>query len=119
MAVETGDNVAIGGFIISGNSPKKVAVRGLGPSLQSAGISHALVDPILELRSADQSMIASNDNWRDNAASAAQLQANGLAPRSNLEAAIVATEEEEEQAADQGRDCRDDEEESGERHLFE
>jgi len=91
VAVETGDNVAIGGFIISGNSPKKVAVRGLGPSLQSAGISHALVDPMLELRSADQSMIASNDNWRDNAASAAQLQANGLAPRSNLEAAIVAT----------------------------
>jgi len=91
VAIETGDNVAIGGFIISGNSPKKVAVRGLGPSLKSAGISHALADPMLELRSADQSMIASNDNWRDNAASAAQLQANGLAPRSDLEAAIVAT----------------------------
>jgi uncharacterized delta-60 repeat protein len=91
VAIETGDNVAIGGFIISGNSPKKVAIRGLGPSLQSAGISHTLADPVLELRSANQSMIASNDNWRDDAVSAAQLQANGLAPRSDLESAIVIT----------------------------
>jgi hypothetical protein len=89
--VEKGENVAIGGFIITGNSPKKVAVRGLGPSLQSAGISNALRDPMLELRSANQSMIASNDNWRDDAVSAAQLQANGLAPTSDLESAIVAT----------------------------
>ena len=91
VPVETGENVAIGGFIITGNSPKKVAIRGLGPSLQSAGISNALADPMLELRSADQSMIASNDNWRDDALSAAQLQANGLAPSSDLESAIVAT----------------------------
>jgi uncharacterized delta-60 repeat protein len=91
VPVETGENVAIGGFIITGNSAKKVAVRGLGPSLQSAGISNALADPMLELRSANQSMIASNDNWRDDAVSAAQLQASGLAPGSNLESAIVAT----------------------------
>src|SRR2546423_5499813 len=91
VAVGTGENVAIGGFIITGNSPKKVAIRGLGPSLQSAGISNALADPLLELRSANQSMIASNDNWRDDAVSAAQLQANGLAPHSDLESGIVAT----------------------------
>jgi hypothetical protein len=91
VAVGTGENVAIGGFIITGNSPKKVAVRGLGPSLQSAGITSALADPLLELRAANQSLIASNDNWRDDAVSAAQLQANGLAPHSDFESAIVAT----------------------------
>jgi uncharacterized delta-60 repeat protein len=91
VSVETGENVAIGGFIITGNSAKKIAIRGLGPSLQSAGINNALADPMLELRSADQSMIASNDNWHDDAVSAAQLQANGLAPSSDLESAIVAT----------------------------
>jgi uncharacterized delta-60 repeat protein len=91
VPVETGEDVAIGGFIITGNSPKKVAVRALGPSLQSAGISNALADPMLELRSANQSIIASNDNWRDDAVSAAQLQANNLAPRSDLESAVVAT----------------------------
>jgi uncharacterized delta-60 repeat protein len=91
VPVETGENVAIGGFIITGNSPKKVAVRGLGPSLQSAGINHPLADPMLELRSADQSMIAGNDNWRDDAVSAAELQANKLAPNSDLESAVVAT----------------------------
>ena len=36
-------------------------------------------------------MIASNDNWRDDTVSAAQLQANGLAPHSDLESGIVAT----------------------------
>ena len=36
--VGTGDNVAIGGFIVTGSDPKKVIVRGIGPSLQSSGV---------------------------------------------------------------------------------
>ena len=33
LAVGTGDNVLIAGFIITGTQPKKVIVRGLGPLL--------------------------------------------------------------------------------------
>src|SRR5205823_65825 len=33
MRVETGDNVGIGGFIITGSAPKPVILRGIGPSL--------------------------------------------------------------------------------------
>ena len=33
LRVETGDNVLIGGFIITGTEPKKVMVRAIGPSL--------------------------------------------------------------------------------------
>ena len=33
MRVETGDNVGIGGFIITGSAPKHVLLRAIGPSL--------------------------------------------------------------------------------------
>jgi hypothetical protein len=88
--VDTGENVAISGFIITGNSPKKVAVRGLGPSLPSAGFSR-LADPIIKLRNANNSLLASNDNWRDNPAWAEELKSTGLAPQNDLESAVVAT----------------------------
>jgi hypothetical protein len=92
LRVEAGENVAIGGFMLTGNSPKKVAIRGIGPSLQSAGfMGSALSDPTLQLRDSDNSLIATNDNWRDNAVSAAELEAVGLAPTSDFESAIVAT----------------------------
>jgi hypothetical protein len=92
LRVEAGENVAIGGFMLTGNSPKKVAIRGIGPSLQAAGfMGSALSDPTLELRDSDNSLIATNDNWRDNAVSAADLEAVGLAPTSDFESAIVAT----------------------------
>jgi WD40 repeat protein len=88
--VETGDNAMIGGFIITGNEAKKVVVRAIGPSLQKT-LPGALADPVLELRAADGSLIAQNDNWQDDAVSAAELAANQIAPSHDLESAIVAT----------------------------
>lgn len=49
LNVQTGENVLIGGFIITGNAAKKVIVRALGTSLANSGISGALADPMLEL----------------------------------------------------------------------
>src|SRR4029077_12758342 len=46
--VQTGARVAIGGFIITGSGPKNVLLRGIGPSLASAGVSGALADPTLK-----------------------------------------------------------------------
>jgi hypothetical protein len=80
----------IGGFIITGNEAKKVVVRAIGPSLQKT-LPGALADPVLELRAADGSLIAQNDNWQDDAVSAAELEANQIAPSHGLESAIVAT----------------------------
>jgi hypothetical protein len=42
MRVQSGDNVLIGGFIISGADPKKVVIRGIGPSLTPFGVPGAL-----------------------------------------------------------------------------
>jgi hypothetical protein len=87
--VQTGDNVAIGGFIITGTAAKKVIVRGMGPSLLSHGIRSFLADPTLELHDHTGAIIARNDNWKDT--QQAEIQATGLAPTNNLESAIVAT----------------------------
>jgi len=87
--VQTGDSVAISGFIITGNAAKKVIVRGIGPSLRSHGIRNFLADPTLELHNHTGAIIARNDNWKDT--QQAVIQATGLAPTNDLESAIVAT----------------------------
>src|SRR3954471_22207402 len=62
MVVQTGDDVLIGGFIVYGAGQKKIAVRGMGPSLPVAGV---LSDPLVELHDATGAMVASNDSWRN------------------------------------------------------
>ena len=91
MRVETGNNVLIAGFIITGTLPKEVAIRGIGPSLVNFGISDALTDPTLELRATDGSLLLQNDDWEDNPARAAQLLALGLAPTNPKESGIPVT----------------------------
>jgi hypothetical protein len=89
MSVQTGNNVLIAGFIVTGVDQKTVAVRGIGPSLAQF-FSGTLSDPTLELHSGNTTLIA-NDNWQDDPAQAAQLSANGLALSDPREAGIVAT----------------------------
>jgi len=89
LRVLTGDRVGIGGFIISGPTPKRVLLRGIGPSLKQFGIASPLPDPILEMRRPDGSVAVTNDNWRDD--QEAEIQATGLQPTDDLESAIVAT----------------------------
>jgi hypothetical protein len=88
LRVETGDNVLIGGFIITGTQPKKVIVRAIGPSLSSF-FPGALADPILELRDSSGSLIRSNDNWRSDQET--EIIATTIAPSDDLESAIVET----------------------------
>ncbi len=85
----TGDNQLIGGFIITGTAPKKVIVRAIGPSLSQFGIDSALADPTLELHDQTGAVVAANDNWTDS--QQAEIEATGLSPASELEAAIVQT----------------------------
>ncbi|MDQ6808182.1 MAG: hypothetical protein M3Z64_01960 [Verrucomicrobiota bacterium] len=86
--VGTGDNVLIGGFIITGNQAKKVLIRGMGPSLGAAGVQGTLPDPFLELHQGS-SIIATNDNWQQ-AANPNEIP-NGFAPSDAREAVIVTT----------------------------
>lgn len=91
MRVDTGNNVLIGGFIITGSVPKNVAVRGIGPSLGALGVPDALADPTLELRRSNGALILANDDWQGDPEQAAQLTALGLALQDQKESGIVAT----------------------------
>jgi hypothetical protein len=89
--VQTGDNVMIGGFIVTGNSSKKVIIRALGPSLSKSGLTGVLADPVLELHGPNGSLIVANDNWKDNPDQALLIQQSGIPPQDDLESAIVST----------------------------
>ena len=89
VAVGEGDNVGIGGFIITGNAPKKVLVRGLGGSLSSAGVPGVLIDPQLALFDSNGSLIRKNDDWESS--QGAEIIAANLAPSDRLESALIET----------------------------
>jgi sugar lactone lactonase YvrE len=86
--VLSGDDVLIGGFVVSGTGFKRILLRGMGPLLTTAHVPGALADPTLELRSAS-ALITMNDNWRDS--QQATIMSTGLAPHDNRESAIVTT----------------------------
>jgi hypothetical protein len=92
MRVETGNNVLIGGFIVTGNDPKKVIVRAIGPSVPLPGV---LANPTLELRDGTGALLRSNDDWRVGSqgfpSQETEIQATGLAPTNNSESAVIAT----------------------------
>ena len=83
--IMTGDNVLIGGFIISGQGTKRVIVRGIGPSLAKAGIQGALADPVLELHRPNGKVII-NDDWKF---ARADVETTGIPPADDKESAIV------------------------------
>ena len=90
---DTGNRVTIGGFVISGSTPKRVLIRALGPTLTAAGVANALVDPVMDVYRG-QTVIASNDNWPDdpNAAQLAPLAASlGAGPIATTDRTSSAT----------------------------
>ncbi|MBS0659680.1 MAG: hypothetical protein JSR82_15675 [Verrucomicrobia bacterium] len=87
LSVQTGEAVAIGGFVVAGTGTKRVIVRGIGPSLSAFGITAPLANPTLELYSG-QTLLQSNDNWR--ATQQTEIQNSGFAPTSEPESALVA-----------------------------
>lgn len=91
MSVQTGENVVIGGFIVTGpaGSTKKVMIRGLGPSLAQQGVPNTLSDPLLELHGGDGGVLTTNDDWQQGDTS--QIPA-GFGPSSPKESVILANE---------------------------
>lgn len=95
-----GNNVAIGGFVISGSAPKQVLLRAVGPSLATAGVPAAevLADPVIELHDAihGNTIIATDDNWSDSdgpgiVAAANRVGATPLADSDDKSSALLLT----------------------------
>lgn len=83
-SIGAGDQILIAGIVITGDEPVTVLIRGIGPALESFGVSGALVDPKLELYESttvegetSDVLYASNDNWIDDAAQASAVAAVG------------------------------------------
>jgi hypothetical protein len=62
--VGTGEGILIGGFVVTGNAPKRVLVRGSGPALTRFGLQNVLNDPQIRLFNSDSQVVAANDNWQ-------------------------------------------------------
>jgi hypothetical protein len=89
--VLTGEQVLIAGFIITGTDPKRVIIRGIGPSLN--GVDGELSDPTLELRQGS-TLLASNDNWKiapGGTSQEAEIEQTTIPPTNDLESAVVIT----------------------------
>lgn len=96
-----GNGVTIGGFVIKGAAAKRVLVRAVGPSLSMFGLAadQLLSDPRLTLHNALDSnvVVASNDNWEDNAnatdivATTTRIGANALSNSDHTSAALLLT----------------------------
>jgi len=89
LRVGTGDEVMIGGFILSGTQPKKIIVRGIGPSLAASNVPGFLADPTLDLYDSSGQLLQSNDNWKQD--QQPEIENSGVAPTNDFESAIVRT----------------------------
>lgn len=95
MQVTGGDGSLIAGFVIAGNAPKLVLLRGIGPSLTAFGVSGALADPRITLFSGSTA-IATNDDWNTSGSGTelvngfARVGAFGL-PAASRDAALLIT----------------------------
>ena len=57
-----GENILIAGFYVSGTVPKRLLIRGAGPSLTQFGVGGALARPVLSVLSA-ATVVATNTGW--------------------------------------------------------
>ncbi len=60
--VGTGEGILTAGFVVTGSLPKRILIRGIGPSLEAFGVTGSLADPVLKLHQGS-TVIAQNDDW--------------------------------------------------------
>lgn len=88
--VQTSNDIMIAGVAVQ-NASANLLLRALGPTLSDApfNLANSLADPFLDLRDANGAQIETNDNWKN--VQQPQIQATGLAPSHDSEAAILIT----------------------------
>jgi hypothetical protein len=61
--VGTGDNALTAGFVISGDAPKRLLIRAVGPGLAPFSVANRLADPQLSVVPLGGLPLATNDDW--------------------------------------------------------
>jgi hypothetical protein len=90
----SGEQTLTAGFVVTGSGPRKVLIRGVGPTLATFGVGNVLADPALAVIHNRQT-IATNDNWAGEATVAAAINTVSAFPLgvSSADAAVVITVE--------------------------
>lgn len=81
--VNSGDDVLIAGFVVNGDGPKTVLIRGIGPMLTTLSVTGVLAAPRLELHqriNGVDTVLASNTSWGGRAELVALFSKLGAAP---------------------------------------
>lgn len=91
--VGSGDDVLVLGFVLQGDSPREILVRGIGPTLASFGVSSILADPQLQIFRSDGSTVATNDDWNEYPELTQQFRATGAfaLPSTSSDSALTVT----------------------------
>jgi hypothetical protein len=91
--VDVDNNVMIAGLIAGpdNGTSLRILVRVLGPTLSDFGVPGVLANPTVDLVNSSGTVIRSNNNWKDDPQQRAQIEAAGLAPDHDEEAALVET----------------------------
>ena len=85
------NGILTAGVVVSGNAPKRVLIRAVGPTLGSFGVTGFLTDPTVRVLDARGASVGVNDNWSSAlSATFTQVGAFPLAAGSR-DAALVAT----------------------------
>lgn len=93
----SGAGTHIMGLAVSGPKPKRMLIRGVGPTLGNFGLSGGLSDPTMTIYNGAGQAILTNDNWNDDTAAAAEVRTatsrSGAftLPESSKDSAILTT----------------------------
>lgn len=89
--VQTGSNILIAGFVVSGTGQKSMLVRGIGPALAQFGVAGALVAPVLALYNSSSVSLDTNSAWGGGATLANAMAAVGAfsLPANSLDAVLL------------------------------
>ncbi|MEO6244072.1 MAG: PQQ-binding-like beta-propeller repeat protein, partial [Opitutaceae bacterium] len=91
--VGTGGGILIAGFSISGNVPKKILIRAIGPALAAFGVTATLTNPRVDVYRGS-TLLQSNDDWNGTVAltnAFIQVGAFTIANATSRDAALLVT----------------------------
>lgn len=88
--VGEGADALVAGFTLSGEAPRTVLIRGIGPTLAKYGVPGVLADPKLELYSG-ATKIGGNDSWDSSQAGVFAKAGAFTLPEGSKDAALVVT----------------------------
>ena len=92
--VGSGEAGLTAGFVVAGDTPKRLLIRGVGPGLTAYGVAGALENPVLKVYQGSN-VVAQNDDWQsagenELASASAAVGAFALA-KGSRDAAVIVT----------------------------